>query len=153
MLEALPKDGDMADTLPATSASKPGTALAETNFIDLIPEFVHQAPWPYEWIEFEGDKLAFRIPRSSAVTGFSNSQSKYVPNREKGDTVQLFLRLHLSPESYDRVIFRMMHPESDYSLYTLAKLVEAILTPGVKALEAELEAGPPGDDKPEDEKS
>lgn len=141
-----------ADTKPSTSASKTSLEVIEHDILDGIPEFVHEAPWPADtWIEFEGDRLAFRVPRGSAVTGFTSSQSKYVPNREKGDNVQLFLRLHLSPESFDRVIFRMMHPASEYTIFTLAKLVEAILTPGIAGLEAELEAGPPkeeSDDEP-----
>ncbi len=147
VVDAEPYDPPTDDVKPPTGPSQTGLAVVEHDLLDEIPPFVHEAEWKYEWIDFEGDRLAFRIPRASAVTGFSNSQSKYVPNRDRGDHVQLFLMLHLSPESFNRVIFRMMHPTSDYTLYTLARLVEAILTPGVKALEAELEAGPPADEK------
>lgn len=147
VVDGEPYDPPNSDVQPPSGASKAGLAVVDHDILDGVPPFVHEAAWEHEWIDFEGDRLAFRIPRPSAVTGFSNSQSKYVANRDRGDHVQLFLQLHLSPESFNRVIFRMMHPDSDYSLYTLARLVEAILTPGVKALEAELEAGPPKDEK------
>jgi hypothetical protein len=140
VVEAEPVDPEPEKGDPAAGETLP--AVLEVDILDGVPEWTHQADWDHAWIDFEGDRLAFRVPKPSAVTGFSNSQGKYVPNREKGDHVQLFLRLHLSPESYERVIFRMMHPESTYDLYTLAKLVEAILTPGVEALEAELKDGP-----------
>ncbi|QBP31138.1 tail assembly chaperone [Mycobacterium phage Argie] len=136
-------DGEPVDDEPgtdvATTDDKDPAVAEEPNILEAIPPFKHSPGWPHAWIDFEGDRLAFRVPKPAAVTGFSSSQNKYVPNREKGENVQLFLRLHLSPESYQRVIFRMMHPESTYDLFTLAKLVDAILTPGVKELESQLE--------------
>lgn len=150
-------DGEIIDA-PSTevstgkSDSQTSLAVLDSNPLDTIPPFVHEEKWEHAWLEFEGDKLAYRVPRPSAVTGFSNSQSKYVTNRERGENTQLFLLLHLSKESFNRVMYRMMHPESDYTLFTLARLVSAILEPGVKGLEDELEAGPPEDLKADDEK-
>lgn len=148
VVDAEPYEPPQDGVSPSNSPPQAGLAVVEPDLLDEVPPFVHHAEWKYEWIDFEGDRLAFRVPRGAAVTGFSNSQSKYVSNRDRGDHVQLFLMLHLSPESFNRVIFRMMHPASDYNLYTLARLVEAILTPGVKALEAELEADKQASEKP-----
>ncbi|AVO21723.1 tail assembly chaperone [Mycobacterium phage GodPhather] len=142
-------DGEpVDDKAPADVAAtdRAPAVVEESDILEAIPPFEHSPGWPHSWIDFEGDRLAFRVPKPAAVTGFSSSQNKYVPNREKGDNVQLFLRLHLSPESYQRVIFRMMHPESTYDLFTLAKLVDAILTPGVKELESQLEQTEKSDD-------
>ena len=144
-------DAPTKDVSTANSESQKSLAVLDSNPLDIAP-FVHEEKWAHEWLDFEGDRLAYRIPRPSAVTGFSNSQSKHVSNRERGNATQLFLLLHLSRESYERVMFKMMHPDSDYTLFTLSRLVESLLTPGVKGLEAELEAGPQDAEPKADEK-
>ena len=141
-----PTPGNQVDVSAPTAEPKRAPAVIEHDILDGVPEWTHEGEWPYAWIDFEGDRLAYRVPRPSAVTGFSNSQGKYVSNHDRGEHVQMFLQMHLSRESFKRVIFRMMHPDSEYDLYTLAKLVEAILTSGLEGLEKELESTKKPDD-------
>lgn len=145
--EPTPAENGGVSTAPANATKSP--AVIEHDLLDGVPEWTHEGEWPHQWIEFEGDRLAYRIPKPSAVTGFSNSQGKYVSNRDRGEHVQLFLQLHLSAESFKRVIFRMMHPDSTYDLFTLARLVEQILSSGLEGLEKELESAKSSDDAAE----
>lgn len=148
-----PTPGTQVDVNAPTTEPKHPPAVIEHDLLDGVPEWTHQSEWKHQWIDFEGDRLAYRTPKPSAITGFSNSQGKYVSNRDKGDHVQLFLQLHLSRESWDRVTLRMMHPDSTYDLFTLAKLVEAILTSGLEGLETALETANKADDAETAEKS
>ena len=148
-----PTPGTQVDVDTPSEPASRAPAIIEHDLLDGVPEWTHQSEWKYDWIDFEGDRLAYRTPKPSAITGFSNSQGKYVSNRDKGDHVQLFLQLHLSRESWDRVTLRMMHPDSTYDLFTLARLVEAILNSGLEGLESALETANKADDAETAEKS
>jgi hypothetical protein len=96
--------------------------------------------WAYEWHDFEGDKLAVRIPTLQAVTGYGlrmskepppdsasdETKRKYVAKRT-ADTMKLVSR-HLSEESEDRVFDRMSDPDDPtYDEETIGQLMNQLI--------------------------
>lgn len=97
--------------------------------------------WPYDYLEFKGDKLGIRLPTRQALAAFSLASSKYVSLGVKNDLTGLFIARHLSPESYGRVFSRLMDPdENDYDVDTVGELFNAIVTASIDA-DKELEKG------------
>ena len=110
----------------------PGTAVAlvERWSIDTDSGEV----WPYDFLEFEGDKLGIRLPTRQALAAFSLASSKYVSVPVKNDLTGLFIARHLSPESYGRVFSRLMDPDDDaYTVDTVGELFNAIVTAAIDA--------------------
>lgn len=90
--------------------------------------------WDYDFLEFNGDKLAIRLPTRQALAAFSLASSKYVSLGVKNDLTGLFIARHLSPESYGRVFSRLMDPdESEYTVDTVGELFNAIVTAAIEA--------------------
>ncbi|AXN53297.1 tail assembly chaperone [Mycobacterium phage Thonko] len=97
--------------------------------------------WPHDFIDFKGDHLGVRLPKPQALAAFTLSSGKYIPNETKNDLTSLFMAKHLSPESYGRVMFRMMDPDDpDYDVDTVGELFGAIVTASVEADKARDEA-------------
>lgn len=112
------------ETVPGTTI-----ALAERVDVSTLGE-----GWKYDWMEFEGDKLGIRLPTRQALAAFSLASSKYVDPQVKNDLTGLFIARHLSPESYGRVFSRLMDPDEDnYTVDTVGKLFNAIVTAAIKA--------------------
>lgn len=89
--------------------------------------------WPYDWMEFKGDRLGVRLPTMQALAAFSLSTSKYVPAGQRNDLTGLFIARHLSPESYARVFSRLMDADDpDYDVDTVGDLFNAVVTAAVK---------------------
>ncbi|MFA5711469.1 hypothetical protein [Mycolicibacterium sp.] len=144
-----------ADPAPA-SESLPAVPAATAVATPAAPTpWTHEGEWEHDWLDFHGDRLAFRVPKSAAIQGFVMAQSKYAPADLRGEAANLFLIKHLSPESFDRVLFRMSNPDDPaYSIKTVSELVEAIMNPGIEVLKAEAEALTAGEDEPKtDEKA
>jgi hypothetical protein len=116
----------------------PGTAVALVERFDIATT---DEDWPYDFLEFEGDKLGIRLPTRQALAAFSLASSKYVSLGVKNDLTGLFIARHLSPESYGRVFSRLMDPdENAYDVDTVGQLFNAIVTAAVNA-DKELEKG------------
>ncbi|AYP70015.1 tail assembly chaperone [Mycobacterium phage CRB2] len=127
--EKLADDPDADPTV--VEAEGPGTtiALAPTVDVSKLGE-----DWPYDWLEFKGDKLGIRLPTRQALAAFSLASSKYVSLGVKNDLTGLFIARHLSPESYGRVFSRLMDPdENDYDVDTVGELFNAIVMAAVNA--------------------
>ena len=101
--------------------------------------YVLDAGWEHQRLSFAGDELAVRAPTTQALTGYSLASSKYVPNEVRNDMTGLFIVTHLGPESYGRVIARMMDgDDSEYTVDTVGSLMREIvlLTTAVKVDES-----------------
>ncbi|MBV9871741.1 MAG: hypothetical protein JO214_14065 [Frankiaceae bacterium] len=116
---------------PVEEPEPTGTAVALVEKFDVTTT---GEVWPYEFLEFKGDKLGIRLPTRQALAAFSLSSSKYVSLGVKNDLTGLFIARHLSPESYGRVFSRLMDPdEDDYDVDTVGELFNAIVTAAVDA--------------------
>jgi len=126
----MPKiDAKTADT-PDETENLP----AEVNDIeeDLDPGWAHQR------ITFAGDNLAVRAPTTQALTGFSLASSKYVDNQVKNDMTGLFIVEHIAPESYGRVMQRLMSgDDADYTTDTVGELMRDIVMLTTRAVTTE----------------
>ena len=84
--------------------------------------------WEYAYVEYMGDKLAVRAPTPQALTGFSLASSKYVSNNVKNDMTGLFIVEHLGPDSYGRMMQRLMDPDdSQYTTETVGFIMREIV--------------------------
>jgi hypothetical protein len=93
-----------------------------------VEEPVFDPGWEHQRITFAGDELAVRAPTTQALTGYSLASSKYVPNEVRNDMTGLFIVTHLGPESYGRVIARMMDgDDSEYTVDTVGTLMREIV--------------------------
>jgi hypothetical protein len=109
----------------------PGTTIALAPSVDISKL---GEDWPYDWLDFKGDKLGIRLPTRQALAAFSLASSKYVSLGVKNDLTGLFIARHLSPESYGRVFSRLMDPdENDYDVETVGELFNAIVMAAVNA--------------------
>ncbi|UJQ86550.1 tail assembly chaperone [Mycobacterium phage PenguinLover67] len=126
-------DDDVPDPRVVEPAPEdgPGTTIALAPSVDVSKL---GEDWPYDWLEFKGDKLGIRLPTRQALAAFSLASSKYVSLGVKNDLTGLFIARHLSPESYGRVFSRLMDPdESDYDVDTVGELFNAIVMAAVNA--------------------
>lgn len=73
------------------------------------PQWVHPDGWPYDWLDYRGDRLAVRIPNKSAIHAISNLSFSTPAFQQK--LFHRFLDKHVSPESYSRVCDRMVDPD------------------------------------------
>lgn len=86
------------------------------------------AGWEHQRLEFAGDLLAVRAPTQQALAGFSLASSKYVPNEVKNDMTGLFIVEHLGPESYGRVMRRLMDGDDpDYTSESVGVIMRDIV--------------------------
>lgn len=92
--------------------------------------------WPHERLEFLGDDLAVRVPTQQALAGFSLASSKYVPTEIKNDMTGLFISEHLGPDTYGRLMTRLMDPDDpDYTVETIGQIMREIVMLSVNAQE------------------
>lgn len=88
--------------------------------------------WKHERYEFHGDLLAVRIPKQGALLAVSMAGAKYGSDDQGLSAMNQFCNLHLGPESHQRVMDRMMHPdETAYGDTPMGDLFTALgkLTP------------------------
>lgn len=91
-------------------------------------EWVHPDGWDHEWLDFHGDRLAIRKPRESVVNALVMVNSARVSEQTRGGVISTIVQEHLSPESFERVLWRSISPDDpDYTLSTLSDLVEALI--------------------------
>lgn len=103
------------------------TAAADDEPTEDKPEF--DPDWAYARVMFRGDDLAFRKPTDQALAGFSLSSSKFVKAEVKNDITGMFIVNHLGPDSYGRVMSRLMDPDdTDYSVEAIGELMKEIVT-------------------------
>lgn len=107
------------------------TAVPETSPAAAPPaveEPVFDAGWEHQRIRFAGDDLAVRAPTTQALTGYSLASSKYIANEIRNDMTGLFISSHVGPESYGRVMTRMMDgDDAEYTVDTVGELMREIV--------------------------
>jgi len=129
----------VAEIVDAEPVEETGNAVALVERFDIAST---EEVWPYDFLEFKGDKLGIRLPTRQALAAFSLASSKYVSLGVKNDLTGLFIARHLSPESYGRVFSRLMDPdEADYDVDTVGELFNAIVTASIEADKADAEKG------------
>lgn len=118
----------MPDTpAPADTTETPTENLPAASVPDVV-EYELDPGWTHERIDFAGDSLAVRAPTQQALAGFSLASSKYVSNEVKNDMTGLFVVEHLGPESYGRMMQRLMDGDDpDYTPETIGELMRDIV--------------------------
>lgn len=112
----------------AASTASTDTAPADTTDEALDPGWEHQR------LSFHGDNLAVRIPTQQALAGFSLASSKYVPTNVKNDMTGLFLTEHLGPETYGRIMQRLMDGDDpEYTAETIGEMMREIVMLSINA--------------------
>lgn len=140
--DAAPVDADVADDSPVPS-SEPVDAVIVADAPDEPDAFVvdaeveveaevvtdlavvdddeegskkweHTDEWKYDWLEYYGDRLAFRVPQKNQL--MSLGQAGLVSEEFQLEMTNKFVKIHLSTQSIKRVVERMSDPEdADYS--------------------------------------
>jgi hypothetical protein len=75
-------------------------------------KWVHQTPWDYDWLDYKGDLLAFRVPHQNALTALFQAGQQCSPEFQ-ADLTQKFVKRHISQESIERVLERMSDPDDE----------------------------------------
>lgn len=113
------------------------------------PLAVAEQDWPHDFMDFEGDRLAIRLPDERALTGFALSVGKYIPAEVQNDMVSLFMNRHMSPDSYGQVMARMMDPDdATYTTRTVGQLFNSIVKAASEVRAEEAKAAKDAADKP-----
>lgn len=100
----------------------PATTDVDEDSPELDPD------WDHDRITFANDDLAVRAPTSQALAGFSLASSKYVDASIRNDMTGLFIVEHLGPDSYGRVMRRLMDGDDpDYDADTIGVLMREIV--------------------------
>ena len=99
--------------------------------------------WEHEWLDFHGDRLAFRVPSQSALSGYQLAAGPGSTAFDQSRYTRRLLERHLSAPSFDRVFDRVMDP--DDTAYSegedvLGQLIQGMTKPLVDRLTAEAEA-------------
>ena len=109
-----------------TESDTPEANLPATNENETKP--LLDPDWDHDRINFAGDDLAVRAPSPQALTGFSLASSKYVANEVKNDMTGLFIVEHLGPDTYGRVMQRLMDGDDpDYTTDTVGLLMREVV--------------------------
>lgn len=125
--------------MPKIDAKTADTTDETENLPEVIEsDDVLDPGWAHQRITFAGDNLAVRAPTVQALTGFSLASSKYVDNQVKNDMTGLFIVEHIGPESYGRVMQRLMSgDDADYTTDTVGELMRDIVMLTTRAVTTE----------------
>ncbi len=129
---------------PEVIEQEPTTEVAvpdSTEVVDPAAEekWTHQSEWAHDWLEFKGDKLAIRIPKGAALQALGAARHNSLEFQDR--LVNLFVAKHLSPETYERVMYRMVDPDDeDFTTGAWGELIGAIAEVGGARAKQEAEA-------------
>lgn len=113
-------------TPPEPVAAAP-TAVELPSPPDPEPDPEPADTWAHEWLDFQGDRIAYRRPTAGALNAVALATGQYSTDQRRLKFTNMFLVNHLSDESYDQVITRAMNPDdADYTDDTLGELVGLI---------------------------
>ncbi|NKY48050.1 hypothetical protein [Nocardia cerradoensis] len=84
--------------------------------------------WKHQTVELDGEIIQVRKPAPQALQAFSMAISKYAPPQIQMDMANLFVKNHISPLSYGRLLARMMDPEESFTMEDFGRLIEKIAT-------------------------
>ena len=106
---------DLSTAAPLTNtapASEPETGQGT----DTTP-----APWPHEYLDFQGMMLQVRTPGEAALVAISMTGSPSLTPDMQMRIFTKFLENHMSPKTFGEVIEAMLNPDSGISLQSLIK--------------------------------
>ena len=87
--------------------------------------------WQHQVISVDGMELEARTPSPQALQAFSSAISSSSPATLRNDMTSLFIRRHLSPESHEKLMEKLMDPDgSGTDERTLSRVLKAIATLG-----------------------
>lgn len=112
-----------------------------TDVVDPAAEekWTHQSEWSHDWLEFKGDKLAIRVPKGAALQALGAARHNSLEFQDR--LVNLFVAKHLSPETYERVMYRMVDPDDEeFTTGAWGEMISAIAEVGGERARAEAEA-------------
>lgn len=134
--ELVPAPLAPAPAAPAMHAVQP--AVPTPVAAEPEPGWKQQASWDHDLIAFKGDQLAIRYPTSAACQGYAFAAGPGSTGREQTYYTRLFLQRHLSPESFNRVMDRMINPDdAEYADEgVLGELTTAMSKPLVDRIKA-----------------
>lgn len=84
--------------------------------------------WKHQTVDFDGEPLQIRKPAPQALQAFAMAASKYTPNDIRIDMMNLFVKNHISPLSYGRLLARMMDPDDTFTVDSFGRVIEKIAT-------------------------
>lgn len=113
-------DPEPADTEPDPVEPVPDDVVDAEVLTDLAvidepaPDepWAHQSEWKYDWLDYHGDKLAFRVPNQNALTALYQA-SKTCTVEFTTQLMEKFVKRHLSQESIERLLERMSDPDDE----------------------------------------
>lgn len=149
---------DVAPAVAPTVAPEPTTPAAEPEVIEQEPtaevavptstdvvdptaeeKWTHESEWSHDWLEFKGDKLAIRVPKGAALQALGAARHNSLEFQDR--LVNLFVAKHLSPETYERVMYRMVDPDDEeFTTGAWGELISAIAEVGGERAKKEAEA-------------
>ena len=115
-----------------------GTPGAE---VEAVTEPELDAGWPYSRLEYKGDNLAIRLAKMQALMAYQLSSGKFIPMEKQNDASGLFIDQHIGPDSYDRIVQRMMDPDDpDYTMSSFAEIMGQLVKQSVAKIKSDREA-------------
>jgi hypothetical protein len=130
-------DGETDDATP-TNGSAPAV------FEDAP---TYDPDWEHERIEYKGDDLAVRKPTMQALAAFQLSSGKYISGEKQNDMTGLFVDQHLAPDSYDRIMQRLMDPDDpSYTTKSVSEIMGMVVQLAIDAFRDENADGDDEDD-------
>jgi hypothetical protein len=107
------------DDAPHTNGSSP--AVVEDDPL-------YDPDWEHERVEYKGDDLAVRKPTMQALAAFQLSSGKYISSEKQNNMTGLFVDQHLGPDSYDRIMQRLMNPDdADYTTKSVSEIMGIVV--------------------------
>ncbi|MGV0738241.1 hypothetical protein ABQF35_14225 [Mycobacterium syngnathidarum] len=130
-------NGEALEPTPAAEAAVPTSTEVVESAAD--EKWTHQTEWKHDWLDFKDDKLGIRVPKGAALQALGAARHNSLEFQDR--LLNLFVAKHLSPESYERVFFRMIDPDDEgFTTEDWGKLINAIAEIGGERARAEAEA-------------
>lgn len=129
----------VADTLPAV---RPDEVVHDAEVVDPADEkWEHPADWPYDWLDFKGDMLAYRVPNGAALTALYQA-GETCSQEFQNKLINRLVKNHLSQASIERVLERMSDPaDTEFaSMDVWNELLRKIIEIGGERAKKEAEA-------------
>jgi hypothetical protein len=97
--------------------------------------------WQYERMEYKGDSLAFRFATMQALMAYQLSSGKFISMEKQNDASGLFIDMHLGPDTYDRILYRMSDPDdAGYDLKSFGEIMAELVKRSIAKIREDREA-------------
>ncbi|WP_147404066.1 hypothetical protein [Nocardia panacis] len=84
--------------------------------------------WRHQTVDLDGELIQVRKPSPMALQAFSMAASRHTPDDLRQEMTTLFVRNHISPLSYGRLLTRMMNPDGNFTVEDFGRIFELIAT-------------------------